>query len=85
MGLCVVLQADGTLVPTGQPVSECAGYVMPSAAEHAQASILVDLFKWPEPEVAAAWFTGVFGLVLTFHVVGYVVGAVVKSVSTERA
>lgn len=84
MAVCVSLTEAGTLVPTGESVDQCGGYVLVSAAEHATASVLVDIFQWPEPEVAAAWFTGVFGLILALNVVGYMVGAVVKSVSTER-
>lgn len=84
MAVCVSLTAEGALVPTGEPASQCGGYVLVSAAEHAQASILIDLFQWPEPEVATGWFSGVFTLVLALNVLGYIVGAVVKSVSTER-
>ncbi|EKT4090392.1 hypothetical protein QEG26_004397 [Stenotrophomonas maltophilia] len=84
MAVCVTLTPDGALVPTGEPASQCGGYVLVSGAEHAQASILIELFQWPEPEVAAGWFSGVFTLVLALNVLGYVVGTVVKSVSTER-
>lgn len=68
MAVCVSLTAEGTLVPTGEPASQCGGYVLVSAAEHAQASILIDLFQWPEPEVATGWFSGVFTLVLALNV-----------------
>lgn len=84
MAVCVTLAPDGTLIPTGEAAGQCGGYVLVSGAEHAQALMLIDLFQWPEPEMAAGWFSGVFGLVLALNVVGYVVGAVVKSVSTER-
>ena len=84
MAVCVTLTEAGTLVPTGESVSQCGGYVLVSGSEHATASVLVDIFQWPEPEVAAGWFSGVFGLILALNVVGYLVGAVVKSVSTDR-
>ena len=84
MAVCVALTPEGTLMPTGEPASQCGGYVLVSGAEHAQASILIEIFQWPEPDVAAGWFSGVFTLVLALNVLGYVVGAVVKSVSTER-
>jgi len=84
MAVCVVLAADGTLHPTGQPAAECGGYVLASAAENAQATVLQEIFKWPQPEVAAAFFSAAFGLVLALNVAGYVVGAVVKMVSTDR-
>lgn len=84
MALCVTLAEDGTLTPTGESADQCGGYVLVSSAEHAQANILIELFQWPDAEVAAGWFSGFFGLVLAFNCVGYIVGAVVKSVSTER-
>lgn len=84
MALCVALQADGTLVPTGQPPTECAGYVLVSATEHAQFSFLSDLFQWPEADVAASWLVGAFGFVIVCNVVGSMVGSVVKMVSTDR-
>lgn len=84
MAVCVTLTEAGTLVSTGEPAAQCGGYVLVSGSEHATASVLVDIFQWPEPEVAAGWFSGVFGLILTLNVAGYLVGAVVKAVSTER-
>jgi len=84
VAVCVTLTDAGTLVPTGEAASQCGGYVLVSGSEHATASVLVEIFQWPEPEVAAGWFAGVFGLILTLNVVGYMVGAVVKMVSTDR-
>ncbi|WP_295945285.1 hypothetical protein [uncultured Xanthomonas sp.] len=84
MATCVTLNADGTLTQTGQSADQCSGYVLVSSAEHAQAQILVDIFAWPQPEVAHNWFMAAFYVVLALNVVGYVVGAVVKAVSTER-
>ncbi|MCD0244520.1 hypothetical protein JWH11_00995 [Xanthomonas melonis] len=85
MSTCVALTAEGTLQPTGQPVTECSGYVLVSAAENAQTQILIDIFKWPTPEVATSYLTGALTLVLVLNAVGYCVGAVVKMLSTERA
>lgn len=84
MSECVVLNADGTLSPTGQPVSECAGYVLVDATQHAQLSFLADLFKWPEADIAASWIVGAFGFVLVCNVAGSMVGSVVKAVSSDR-
>jgi len=84
MSECVVLNPDGTLSSTGQPASECAGYVLVSATEHAQMSFLAELFQWPEADVAATWLVGAFGLVLACNITGSVVGSVVKMVSTDR-
>ncbi|MBD9368370.1 hypothetical protein [Xanthomonas sp. XNM01] len=84
MALCVALQADGTVIPTGQAPSECAGYVLVSATEHAQMAFLSDLFQWPEAGVAASWLIGAFGFVIVCNVVGSQVGSVVKMLSTDR-
>lgn len=84
MSECVVLNADGTLTSTGQPVAGCAGYVLVSSSEHAQMSFLSSLFQWPEADVAGTWLVGAFGFVMVCNVVGSMVGSVVKAVSTER-
>lgn len=85
MSECVVVNADGTVAFTGQPVAECSGYVLVSAAEHAQMSFLSSLFQWPEPGIAATWLVGAFGFVMGCNVIGSMVGSVVKALSTERA
>lgn len=46
---------------------------------------IADLFQLPSAQEASAVFAACFGLVLAMNVAGYVVGAVVKSVSTDRA
>jgi hypothetical protein len=84
MPLCVALQADGTLIPTGQAVDACTGYVLHTAAESVFMTQLVDLFAWPEPSVLTSWLMGAFFLILTMNAAGYIVGAVVKMVSTDR-
>ena len=70
---------------TGQPVDACAGYVLQDASTHAQFAELSTMFAWPDMAEANQVFSFCFFLVLAMNVVGYVVGAVVKSVSTERA
>lgn len=85
MAACVQIAQDGTVVFTGQPVAECSGFVLVSGAEHATLNFLQQLFQWPSPEVAATWLVGSFGFVLVCNVAGYLTGAVVKAVSTERA
>lgn len=84
MSECVLLAADGTLIATGQPVNECAGYVLLSGTEHGLLSILVDLFKAPDPETLIAVLVATFGFVLVCNVVAYMTGAVVKALSTDR-
>ena len=80
MSLCVVLNAEGTHAPTGQSVETCTGYVLASPAEIWISSLVAEAFEAPEPEVAAAWFAGVFSLVVICFMAGRAVGAVVASV-----
>lgn len=84
MALCVILNPDGTLAPTGEPVEACTGYVMHSAAENAVLQSLHELFSWPAPEEITAWVMAAFMFVLAMNACGYITGAVVKMVSTER-
>lgn len=84
MATCVVLAADGTLQPTGQPADQCAGYVLLTAAEHESYATLGELFGMPTVAEAQEIFVYGFGLVLLLNVAGYMVGAVVKMVSTDR-
>jgi hypothetical protein len=82
---CFQVMQDGTLAATGEPVTECTGYVLLSGSEHALIATFTELFTWPAPEVVFAWLAGAFTFVLVMNVVAYITGAVVKSVSTERA
>lgn len=84
MSACVVLNADGTLTPTGQPAAECAGYVLVSSTEHGQMNFLGELFANPGQEVLNSVLVAAFGFVLVCNVAGSIVGSVVKAVSTER-
>jgi hypothetical protein len=76
MALCVQLQPDGTLVPTGQTSEECTGYVLVTPAEHAWSALLHEAFAWPEPTEAATLMAKSFGGVLLFYIVAYICGAV---------
>lgn len=76
MALCVALLPDGTLAPTGQPVSECTGYVLVSGAEHTVYGLVNQAFAMPTPEQAAGWFVGSCGAVLVWFIVGRVAGSV---------
>lgn len=88
MGICVTLQADGTLAPTGEAVESCTGYVLVTGSEQAALTTNVEslaaVFEWPTPEVLSSWVVAAFGFVLVMNVVGYITGAVVKMLSTER-
>lgn len=76
MALCVALQVDGTLVPTGQPVEACTGYVLVSSAEHSFFSLVHQAFDTPTPEQAAGWFVGAAGAVIFWFVAGRIAGTV---------
>lgn len=76
MALCVTLQPDGTLVPTGQPIEECTGYVLVSGSEHAIYAVVAQAFDIPDPDVAAGWFVGALGAVMFWFVAGRIAGTV---------
>jgi hypothetical protein len=78
MALCVALQADGTLLPTGEAVGECTGYVLVSSAEYGVYQVVQDAMAVPTPEQASGWFVGGFGAVMLFYVVGRMAGGVVS-------
>jgi hypothetical protein len=78
MALCVALTSDGTLHPTGQPVSECAGYVMVSSSEYGVYQALQDAFGVPTPEQASGWFVGAWGAVVVMFILSRWVGSVVS-------
>jgi hypothetical protein len=78
MALCVTLQPDGTLVPTGQAVVDCTGYVMVSSAEYGVYQVVQDALVTPTPAQATDWFVGGFGAVLLFYVVGRMAGSVLS-------
>lgn len=84
MALCVTLQSDGTLVPTGQPVSECTGYVLVSSAEHGVYEVVNKAFGTPTPEQAAGWFLGALGAVMFWFLVSRMVGSVAGIFKSDR-
>lgn len=76
MALCIALTDAGTLVPTGQPVSECAGYVLVSASEHGIYEVVQQALAMPSPEEAMKWFTACCGGVIVWFVAGRIAGSV---------
>lgn len=76
MGLCVHLDQSGVLIPTGQPVTECSGYVLLSASEHAVYGLINQAFAIPTPEQAAGWFVGTAGVVIGWFVLARITGTV---------
>jgi len=76
MALCVALQPDGSVVPTGQAVTECTGYVLVSGTEHGVYAVVQKVFEFPSTEVALGWFAGCFSLVVFLYVAMRMGGAV---------
>lgn len=78
MALCVALQGDGTLAPTGQAVADCTGYLLVTPGEYAWLDIMQQALGAPSPEEAAALVAAGFGSILIFYVVARICGAVVS-------
>lgn len=78
MALCVVLNPDGTLQPTGEPPESCAGYLLVSGAELSVMQTFSDALVMPTAEEAAGVFATCVGMILGFYVVGSYVGAVLR-------
>lgn len=76
MPLCVALQADGTLVPTGEPVEACTGYVLVTGSEHSFYALAYQAFGTPTAEQAAGWFVGALGAVVFWFLVARIAGSV---------
>jgi len=76
MGLCVAIADNGTLVPTGQPVTECTGYVLLSGAEANTLTLFAQAFEVPNKEVLATWAVGPFMLIAGLYVAARIAGTV---------
>lgn len=78
MAICIAIATDGTVVPTGEAVEACSGYVLLSGSEHAAHTVIDRLLDWPEGSVAATWLVGSFGFVLGSYLIAKLVGSVVS-------
>lgn len=76
MGLCVAITENGTLIPTGQPVTECAGYVLLSSAEASHVTLIAQAFEAPNKEDLATWVAMPFTLIVTLYVAARLAGNV---------
>lgn len=76
MALCVALNSDGTLSQTGQPVSECTGYVMVSGSEYGVYQSVQSAFATPTAEQASAYFVASWGCVVVMYIVSRLAGSV---------
>lgn len=85
MALCVALQADGTLLPTGQPVAECTGYVLVSSSEYGVYEAVQQALQMPDKEVALGWFAGCLTLVVSLYLVSRLAGSVANIFHDTRS
>ncbi len=76
MGICVAITEAGTLVATGQPVTECTGYVLLSGAEANTLTLFAQAFEVPDKEVLQTWAVGPFMLIVGLYVGARIVGSV---------
>lgn len=70
-------------MPTGQAVSECAGYVLVSAGEFSAFQVIDAALAVPTQEAALAWFGATFGLVLVGYVLASLVGQVANFFNSD--
>ena len=80
MSLCVVLNADGTLSPTGQAVADCTGHVLATPTEIWLSHTLAQALEPPSVEVMAGWWLGTFSLVMICYIAGRAVGSLLHIV-----
>lgn len=76
MSLCVYIDQAGAVVPTGQPVNECSGYVLVSGAEHGVYQVVQDVFAFPTATQALGWFAGTFTLIVFLYLASRMAGTV---------
>lgn len=76
MADCIVIDAQGAVVFTGQPATECSGYVLVSAAEHGLYAFIEQALAVPDPEIIMGWFSGCVGTVLLFYMAAYYVSRI---------
>ncbi len=85
MALCVALQSDGTLVPTGQPVDACTGYVLVSSSEYGVYGAVQQFLGMPDKEVVLGWFSGCLSLIVFLYVASRMAGSVANVFHNTRS
>lgn len=78
MALCVVMNADGSLSPTGEPVASCSGYVLLSGSEYSMVGAIDQALGVPDSTQAMGWFVGPFSLVVGLYIVARMAGAPIQ-------
>ncbi|KQH72875.1 hypothetical protein XfCFBP8356_009445 [Xylella fastidiosa subsp. sandyi] len=76
MALCVSLKADGTLVATGQGVSDCTGYVLVSGSEYGVYQLVQRVFEVPDMKTVIQTSTAVAFTVIGWYVAARIIGTV---------
>lgn len=77
MALCVAMNSDGTLSPTGEYVSACTGYVLLSGSEYSLVNAVNSAFGVPSLEETTGWFVGPFVLVVGLYLAARSAGVIV--------
>lgn len=78
MALCVVINPDGTLASTGEPVATCTGYVMVSGSEYGVYQSVQTALGAPTSAEAMGWFIGAWGAVMVFFIASRAAGSVIS-------
>ena len=78
MAVCVALDSNGTLTPTGEDVSACTGYVLLSGSEYSMVGAINTALGVPDSTTAMGWFMGPFSLVVVLYVAARMAGSVVN-------
>jgi hypothetical protein len=78
MALCVQIQPDGTLVPTGDDATTCPAYVLLSGSEYSFANAMGQALEIPDVTTALGWFTGPFCFVVIVYMAARSSGAIIN-------
>lgn len=69
MSLCVSI-ANGQVVPTGEPVDACSGFIVLSSQDYGAAVSVHSLWDF-KPELAVQYFGSSFSLVLVSYLTAW--------------
>lgn len=77
MALCVVIDSAGALVPTGQAIDQCTGYVMVSGSEYGVYSTLHEALQPPASTAQLSeWFTAPMAAIVFCYIIARIAGSV---------
>lgn len=79
MSLCVALAPDGSLVPTGETVDACSGYVLVSGSEYSLIQAINTAFlAVPDAVTLSGWAVGPCVLIVTVYLAARFAGSIVN-------